>query len=49
MSNAGEKLKNQNGLIGVVEVVVIAVVLAAVGYGGWRIYQGKKDDTGQKV
>ena len=49
MSNAGEKLKDQNGLIGVVEVVVIAVVLAAVGYGGWRIYQGKKDDTGQKA
>lgn len=49
MGKASKKLKDQNGLIGVVEIIVIVAVLALVGYGGWRIYQSKKDDTGQKA
>src|SRR3989338_32708 len=49
MKKVSKKIKDQNGFIGVVEIIVIALVLAAVGYGGWRLYQSKKDDSGQKA
>ena len=49
MKKVSKKIKDQNGFIGVVEIIVIALVLTAVGYGGWRLYQSKKDDSGQKI
>lgn len=48
MKNVGKKIKDQNGLIGVIEIIVIAVVLSAVGYAGYRILN-KKDNAGQKT
>ena len=44
-----KNIKNQKGFVGALEVIIITVIVAIVGYGGYRILQRNKDGSGQKT
>jgi hypothetical protein len=41
--------KNDRGLIGVLEIIILVAVLAAVGFVGWRVYSSNEDKAEEGI